>query len=183
MTRRTNKIILTGYRATGKSTVGRLLAARLGFEFLDLDEEIVRRAGRSIREMVATYGWEYFRDLERQALRDLVERDRVVVATGGGAILHREAWQALKKTGLVVWLTADLATIGQRLRADQATAAQRPSLTGQDVLTEVAAVLAERQPLYQAGSHLTIDTATLSAEQAAATIVRALEAEDLASPQ
>lgn len=165
-------IFLTGYRATGKSAVGRLLASRLGRPFLDMDRLIEERQGCTIKELVAARGWPHFREEERKLLAELAGRAGLVVATGGGAILHRQAWAALRASGLVVWLTADRETICRRLAADAATEGQRPSLTGRDIEEEVAGVLAERTPLYREGSDLAIDTACRSPEE----IVREIEA-------
>ena len=159
------KIILTGYRACGKSVVGRLLAERLQFDFLDMDKEIESRAGCSISEMVAEHGWPYFRERERQLLEELIDRERLVVATGGGAIMHEEAWQRLQANGLVVWLQADTAVIAARLRRDIVSEGQRPSLTGDSITQEIETVLAQRTPLYQKGSHLAVDTGNRSPEE------------------
>ena len=169
------KIILTGYRACGKSVVGRLLAERFGVDFLDMDKEIEAREGLSISEMVAAHGWPYFRERERRLLAELVDRDRVVVATGGGAIMHEEDWRRLQETGLVVWLTADIATIVARLNADAATQGQRPSLTGNSITREIETVLAERIPLYEKGSHLKIDTGGRTPEEIVGIVVAARE--------
>ena len=81
-------IVLIGYRGTGKSTVGRLLAARLGRTLVSTDAEIVARAKRAIPEIVAQEGWDYFRDLESDICRELASRDQLVIDTGGGAILR-----------------------------------------------------------------------------------------------
>lgn len=151
------KIILTGYRACGKSSVGRALAARLQVGFIDMDEVLVARYGE-IRELVREKGWDYFRAREKELLEELVARREGVVATGGGAILHQEVWRKLKKTGLVVWLTADLETICRRLGADAVSDRQRPSLTGSGIKDEAGKVLAEREPLYRGGSDLMIDS-------------------------
>ncbi|MDH5524359.1 MAG: shikimate kinase [Desulfobulbaceae bacterium] len=153
-----HKIILTGYRATGKSSIGLMLAERLKLDFIDMDELIEARAGSSIHDMVAEKGWDYFRGLERDLLAELICRKNVVIATGGGAILHQSIWDQLRRTGLVVWLTADIDTICRRIENDAKSEGQRPSLTGDDILAEVASVLAERDPLYEKGSQLTIDT-------------------------
>lgn len=153
-----NKVILTGYRATGKSSVGKKLAARLAVEFLDTDSVIEKRQGCSIRKMVEEHGWDFFRTQEKHLLEELVAKKNVVIATGGGAILHQDIWQRLKNTGLTVWLTADLQTICKRLAADASTEDLRPSLTGQDIQKEITTVLAEREPLYRKGSHLAINT-------------------------
>ena len=152
------KVILTGYRATGKSSVGRILASMLDWRFFDTDFEIEKRQGFSVSRIVAKKGWEFFREQEKKILMELADREQVVIATGGGAIMHQQIWNRLMKNGLVVWLTADPQIICQRLAADPATEGQRPSLTSSDILTEVESVLREREPLYRAGSHLEIDS-------------------------
>jgi len=172
-----HKIILTGYRATGKSSIGLLLAEHLGLEFIDMDALIEARAGRQIREIVADKGWDHFRSVERDLLAELVCSKNVVISTGGGAILHQGVWQQLYQTGLTVWLTADIDTICKRLQEDAASNSQRPSLTGTDIYTEVALVLADRDPLYQKGSHLTIDTSNKTVAQIVEIIEKALKDE------
>ena len=119
-------IVLIGYRGTGKSTVGKLLAMRLGRQFVSTDEEIIKRAKRTIPEIVAQEGWEYFRDLESEVCREFAGRDRLVIDTGGGAILRTQNVEALKKSGTLFWLTASVETITKRIGRDN----QRPSLTG-----------------------------------------------------
>ena len=79
-------IVLIGYRGTGKSTVGKVLAARLGWPLVSTDVEIVRRAGRSVPEIVTQHGWEHFRDLESTVCRDFAAQDKLIIDTGGGAI-------------------------------------------------------------------------------------------------
>ncbi|HKO31787.1 MAG TPA: shikimate kinase, partial [Nitrospiraceae bacterium] len=117
-------IVLMGYRGTGKSTVGRLLAARLGRKLVSTDAEIVRRAQCSIPEIVAQKGWEYFRDLESDICREFASRDHLVIDTGGGAILRVQNVEALKKNSTVFWLTASVETITKRISGNN----QRPSL-------------------------------------------------------
>jgi shikimate kinase len=148
-------IVLIGYRGTGKSTVGRLLAARLGRELVSTDAEIVKRAQRTIPEIIAQKGWEYFRDLESDICRDLAGRDQVVIDTGGGAILREQNVEALKKSGTVFWLTASVETIAKRIGGDN----QRPSLTGtKSFVDEIQDVLRERMPKYQAAADHVIAT-------------------------
>ena len=163
-------IILTGYRATGKTTVGRELARALGFEFVDTDKLIEAREGRTIKSMVDALGWQYFRDRDVELLLELARECRKVISTGGGALLNREAWKTLTSTGLTVWLTADVATICRRLEEDAGNAEQRPSLTGQSISAEVSAVLREREPLYRQGSDLEIDTSLCSVDEITAQI-------------
>lgn len=168
------KIFLIGYRATGKSSIGRALAARLGLPFLDMDQEIEQRAGQPISALVAAAGWEAFRRQEQALLAELADREEaLVIATGGGAVLHQALWPQLKANHLVVWLTADLATIAVRLAADPLTMSQRPSLTGQAVEAEIAPVLAEREPLYRASANCVVDTTATPVETVVEQLVAA----------
>ena len=89
-------IVLIGYRGTGKSTVGKVLAGRLGRTLVSTDAEIVRRAGQPIPEIVAKHGWEYFRDLESTVCQELATREGLVIDTGGGAILRPQNVESLK---------------------------------------------------------------------------------------
>ena len=155
-------IVLIGYRGTGKSTVGKLLAMRLGRQFVSTDEEIIKRAKRTIPEIVAQEGWEYFRDLESEVCREFAGRDRLVIDTGGGAILRTQNVEALKKNGILFWLTASVETITKRIGRDN----QRPSLTGsKSFVDEIQDVLRERTPKYQAASDHVITTDDQSIKQ------------------
>lgn len=158
MKQKKKKIILTGYRATGKTTVGKLLAEKLGFSFLDTDKEIEARYGAPISQIVASHGWDYFRKLEKELLETLIESENQVIATGGGCIMHQDIWQRLRESSFVIWLTADIETICRRLASHSATSTQRPSLTGMDILKEVETVLLERQPYYESGSDRKIES-------------------------
>ncbi|MGQ0665977.1 MAG: shikimate kinase, partial [Nitrospiraceae bacterium] len=134
-------VVLIGYRGTGKSTVGRIVAARLGRSVVSTDAEIVRIAGQTIPEIVAQQGWDYFRDLESQVCRELAGRDGLVIDAGGGAILRAQNVEALKRTGIFFWLTASVDTIARRIGRDT----QRPSLTGtKSFVEEIQEVLRER---------------------------------------
>lgn len=164
-------ILLIGYRATGKSTVGRALAQHTGMTFIDMDDYVVAQAGMTVEQMVRQHGWAYFRELEKQALLTVAAEPQQVVATGGGAVLHQEIWPQVRQGALVAWLQADVATICRRLAADDLSSSQRPSLTGSDIQQEVEDVLAERQPLYEASCDVSIDTA-----QPVAKIVAEIEA-------
>ncbi|QJA05318.1 shikimate kinase [Thermosulfurimonas marina] len=159
------KVILIGFRATGKSTVGRLLAERLSWDFVDLDHYIERRLGKSIREVVEEEGWETFRRAEREALRDFIGRPRVVLAVGGGAVMHRKEMEELGREGLFIWLKASPETISQRLKKDPYTKTRRPSLTGKSLEEEVRELLQERTPLYSALAHLELSSETQAPEE------------------
>jgi shikimate kinase len=161
-------LVLIGYRGTGKSTVGRLLAARLGRELVSTDAEIVKRAQCTIPEIVAQDGWEYFRDLESDICRELAGRDQLVIDTGGGAILRPQNVEALKKNGTVFWLTASVETIAKRIGSDN----QRPSLTGtKSFVDEVQDVSRERAPKYQSAADHVISTDNRSINQLVETLL------------
>jgi shikimate kinase len=155
-------IVLIGYRGTGKSSVGRMLATRLQRQLVSTDEEVVKRAGMSITEIVERHGWEYFRDLESAVCHDLASKDRLIIDTGGGAILRSQNVEALKKNGRVWWLTANVETISQRISHDT----QRPSLTGtKSFIEEIRDVMTERLPKYRAAADSTIATEGLSVSE------------------
>lgn len=161
-------IVLVGYRGTGKSTVGRLLAARLGRELVSTDAEVVKRANRTIPEIVAQEGWEYFRNLESDVCRELADRDKLVIDTGGGAILRTQNVEALKSNGAVFWLTASVETIAKRIGGGN----QRPSLTGtKSFVDEIQEVLRERTPRYQAAADHIIATDDRSINQLVETLL------------
>ena len=162
-------IVLIGYRGTGKSTVARLLAARLGRELVSTDAEIVKRAQRTIPEIVSQEGWEYFRDLESDICRELASRDQLVIDTGGGAILRAQNVEALKKNGTMFWLTASVETIAKRIGGDN----QRPSLTGtKSFVDEIQDMLRERTPKYQAAADHSLATDNRSVNQLVETLLR-----------
>jgi len=164
-------VVLIGYRGTGKSTVGKLVAERLGRVLVSTDAEIVKSAVQSIPEIVEQHGWEYFRDLETKTCQDLAGRDGVVIDTGGGAILRSQNVEGLKRTGKLFWLTAPVETIARRIGADT----QRPSLTGtKSFLDEIQDVLRERTPKYQAAADYIIETDGKSATQVADEILARL---------
>ena len=161
-------IVLIGYRGTGKSTVGRILAKRLDRELVSMDAEIVRRARQAIPEIVKQHGWDRFRDLESEVCRELSAKNRVIIDTGGGVILRPENIVSLKANGVLFWLTADVNTIVGRIGGDT----NRPSLTGtKSFVEEVEDVLRERVPKYQAAADHTIATDGRSADEIASEIL------------
>lgn len=165
-------LYLVGYRGSGKSSVGAVLAARLVLPFLDADTVLETDAGRSIRDIFATEGEGGFRDRESATLRKLAGGNRAVIATGGGVILRPENRELLRATGFVVWLTAPAELLWDRISIDPTTAVRRPNLAGGG-LGEVKALLAVREPLYALTAHATVD-ASQSPEHVADDILAAL---------
>src|ERR1039457_5800563 len=108
-------IVFIGYRGTGKSLVGKLLADRLGMPYISMDGAIVEQAGMSIPEFVAKHGWTKFRDMESMQARDLAGQDGLIIDTGGGVIERRENIEALQKNACIVWLKASVATLVARI--------------------------------------------------------------------
>lgn len=169
-----NKIALVGFRATGKSLIGRGLAELLGWGFVDMDDRLVESFGESIQEWVARAGWDAFREEESRLLATLGEEDRLVVATGGGVVLRRENRAVLGDRFYVVWLRAEKNTIQMRLSLDPRTAGYRPPLTGLSREAEIEAMLTERRPLYEAVADLVQDTDERSPREIVSSIMAGL---------
>jgi shikimate kinase len=161
-------IVLIGYRGTGKSAVGALLARRLGWPCLAMDALIVERAGMPIPEIVEKEGWPGFRDRESALARELAARDGIIIDCGGGIIERPENIDALREHGVLIWLQASVPVIVRRIQGDT----QRPSLTsGKSFIDEVAEVLERRIPRYAAAAHHVIDTDALTPEEIAERIL------------
>ena len=158
-------ITLIGSRGSGKSSVAVPLAERLGWSAIDADAEIERAAGKSIREIFAHGGEPRFRELERQAIAELLRRDRLVLSAGGGAVLNPETRREMRAAGPVVWLRASVEALQQRISGDATTAARRPNLTADGGRTEIESLLVRREPLYRETATLVIDTDDLEAGQ------------------
>lgn len=151
-------ITLIGYRGTGKSTVGKELAQRLSWDFVDTDQEIERRAGKTIASIFSEDGEPSFRALEREELSRQLSRDRLIISAGGGAILDQSSRQKMAAAGPVVWLQASVEVIVERLRSDQSTAANRPALTQEGIYAEIATVLGRREQYYSEAASIILNT-------------------------
>jgi shikimate kinase/nucleoside-diphosphate-sugar epimerase len=156
-------IVLIGLMGSGKTTVGRIAAHILGFDFVDTDHLIVTGAGKSIPEIFATEGEEGFRRRETAALKSLAGRTRFVIATGGGIVTRPENLPVLRQLGFVVWLNAEIETLRRRT----AHSHDRPLLQGVDPLVKLHALHETRAPLYQGVCDLKISTDELSLDDAA----------------
>ena len=117
-------LVLIGMRCTGKSSAGRIAAERLGLTLVDTDAQVVRRAGKSIREIFESGGEAAFRSLEAAAVAEAASRGGQVIATGGGVVLNADSVKALRASGVVVHLIASPETIHARMLADEARAEQ-----------------------------------------------------------
>ena len=164
-------IFLTGYRATGKTTVAGLIAQALGKETIDADVYLEEQAGMTIAEIFAEEGEQGFRNRETDVVKKLAGRENIVVALGGGAIVREENREALQGRGITVWLMASATVIFERMNTDPLTGQRRPDLTAVGGLEEVRSLLTQRTPLYQAVADFMVDTEQLSPEGVAAEIV------------
>jgi shikimate kinase len=164
-------IVLIGYRCSGKTAVGQILANRLRRDFVDTDILIEAYAGCSIETMVSRNGWRQFREIEKKMIKAVTAKNNQVIATGGGAVMDADNVKSLKRNAWIVWLNGTPEVLAQRMAKDQAKGKARPSLSGADVIKEIAEVLAARHSFYKLVSNLEIDTSTLSIREAADLIV------------
>lgn len=171
-------LYLVGMMGAGKTTLGRLLAAELGYRFLDTDDVIQQAAGKSINQIFAEVGEAGFRQLETKVLAEICAYTNLAVATGGGIVMPRQNWSYLHH-GLVVWLDVPVEQLYERLAADTT----RPLLQATDPLAKLRSLWQQRQPLYsQADLKLTTNNAETPAQLAArvlAEIPTVLKAERL----
>ncbi len=174
-------ITLIGFRGSGKSSVGPLLAQRLDMSFIDTDQQIEKKMEKSISEIFAEQGEEYFRKIEVETIQALYRKDQQVVATGGGAVLNPQTEQLIKISGPVVWLRADTETTLQRIQNDHATGTVRPALTDLDFEQEVATLLKQREPIYRNASTISVDTVDATPEQIVEKIVQSVDLSDWGS--
>ncbi|HET6282304.1 MAG TPA: shikimate kinase [Polyangia bacterium] len=169
-------IFLIGFMATGKSTVGRLVAAHRGWQFVDLDDAIVAAAGHSVAEIFAREGEPGWRRREAEAVRQACQRTETVIATGGGAACREDNLRAMLDVGSVVALSATPAEVLRRTGG----ASGRPLLDHTaDPATAAAALLVAREPFY-ARAHHTVDTVGKTAEEVAAQVLAKLDAGEAA---
>ena len=167
-------IVITGYAGTGKSTVGKVVAHILGWEFIDTDQHIVEREGKPISVIFNDHGEEYFRTKERESVQIACEGKNRVVAVGGGAITIQENLKVIGATGLIVSLDAKPETIRDRLEKQEeiyGEEAVRPLLKSEDPLKSIRSQKAERQPAY-ATADWTVHTDRLSVQEVAEEVVR-----------
>jgi shikimate kinase len=166
---RRRPVLLVGMMGAGKSSVGRLVAARLGWPHADSDEAVQRRTGRTVPQLFAEVGEVGFRAEETLALEDaLATSAPIVLSVAGGAVLSAANRRLLRDSGLVIWLRAELATLALRVGRGQG----RP-LLGDDPLAGLTRLYAERRPLYQEVAEITVDVDHLSLREVADRVIAA----------
>lgn len=148
-------IFLVGARAAGKTTMGKMLANKLSFSFIDTDCHLLETTQKTVAEIVEKEGWDGFRSRESQILIDTTKPNRVI-ATGGGMVLAEHNRNFMKQNGTVIFLSAPAVTLAARLMKDP-NVAQRPSLTGLSIVDEMEKVLADRLPLYHDAAHYVVN--------------------------
>ena len=157
-------IVLIGFRGTGKSTVGRLLAKRLERDFIDSDKHIEGSTGKTIKRIFEEDGEEGFRKIETDIIAELSKADNKVISAGGGAVLREENVRNLKDNGFLVLLEATPEIIHSRIAKDEKTAQQRPSLTDKKPLDEIKHLIEQREHAYKNAADYTINTSYVSCE-------------------
>lgn len=170
-------VVLLGYRGSGKTTVGKKLAARLWQSFVDTDALVTKAAGKTIAEIFATDGEPRFRDLEEQAVLDALALQDHVISLGGGAVLREATRDRLKASGRKrIYLRCDPQVLSQRIAADPHSATNRPTLTAGGAspsdVGEIERLLALREPLYRDVMTSELDVTNLSVDEAVVYIVR-----------
>ncbi len=167
-------IVLIGYRGCGKTTVGHLIAQRLGWRFVDTDLLIEEQAGMSIAELFARRGEPEFRRLEVEKVAEVTRGAGQVLSVGGGAVLDPGNVARLRAAGAVVWLRAPEEVLWRRMAEDDRTARTRPDLTDQGGIEEVRAVLSQREPAYRSAADIEVDTDGRTPEEVAAVVLKGL---------
>ena len=161
-----DNVILVGYMGAGKTSVGKALAKRKGMNYIDLDEYIEEKEGRSISDIFETEREEYFRNLESECIKELHLLSNTVIATGGGAVLRKENRDNLSKIGHVVYLKADVDTIVDRVKGDES----RPLLKSEseeELRKKISAMLDKRNAYYEMFANQVIYTDRLTPSEIA----------------
>ncbi|MDP3980530.1 MAG: shikimate kinase [Chlamydiota bacterium] len=153
-------VYLFGFMGTGKSTVGRLAAKEMGLDFVDMDKLIEEREGMSIKDIFQEKGEPFFRKLETELIKELVQRENILAATGGGVIKNQENVDLMQQSGCCICLNAAQEVILQRVSHSK----NRPLLLGEDLMKQIQDLLNQRKALYAKIDHQ-VDTSVLSIQE------------------
>jgi shikimate kinase len=159
---------------TGKSTIGESLAKKLGYGFIDTDEEIEHKENRTIKRIFETDGEPYFRIIEAKLIKDISNLQNQVIACGGGLVMNRKNVTKLKKSSIMVLLTTTPKEILNRVKKDQS----RPLLNVDDKLNEIKRILNKRKPIYEKIADIKVDTTNLLPKEVVEIILESIK-EDL----
>jgi shikimate kinase len=154
-------VVITGFMCSGKTSVGKRLAEKLNFDFLDTDDLIENKVGMRITEIFEKYGEPYFRELEAQIIKEVSEKDKLVISTGGGVVLREENVNNLRKNGVIINLVAKPETIYERLKKQPGI---RPLLNKPNPLEEIKKLLEYRERYYK-NCDFRVETDNLSVEE------------------
>jgi shikimate kinase len=162
---------LYGFMGVGKTVVGRALVEMTGMVYIDLDEEIMERTGKTIPEIFEEGGEEAFRKIERATTQEIAARDGLVIACGGGTILDADNLSSLKHNSRLILLTAEPEIILKRIEAEGDV---RPLLNGEDKLQRIKSLLEARNSAYIQAAELVLDTSGMTPEQVAEKILESM---------
>lgn len=168
-----SKIILVGMMGAGKTTIGKLLSNKLNYNFIDLDKIIEEKSGVKINTIFEIEGESGFRDRELQALRHSLEKDQVIISTGGGIVTYEKSrTQLIKNNALIIYLKANLQTLCNRLKNDNS----RPILNVADKEQVIERVLEEREPYYYDLADMDVDTSHMKSIDVVKFIIKKMDA-------
>lgn len=162
-------IFLIGFMGAGKTTVGEVLAQKIGYTCVDPDQVLEENAGTTISTIFSEYGEDYFRDLETKTLESISEGEKQVIATGGGVVIKDRNWDIMKEAGLTIYLKAPVEVLYERIK----DSTHRPLLQVENPLERARELLDEREHLYQKAD-LIIDTESMSVDEVAQELIRDL---------
>ncbi len=170
--RKYHRIVLIGFRATGKSTIGRRLSALLNWEYFSTDLEVQTQTGVSIAELVDEKGWQHFRRQEHHAVLAATEKSSSIIDCGGGVVEDEKNMRLLAQNSLLVWVDADITDIYRRMSRDKE---QRPLLDQSDLLADIESNYERRLPLYRKYAQLRVDSSYQTLEDVCRKIMEYLD--------
>ena len=153
-------IVLIGFRGTGKSTIAKQLAANLKWEYLSTDEQVEKKEGKTIDQIVKKKGWEYFRKLESDIMEELPPLPNIVIDTGGGIVEDENNIKRLSVSSIIVWIDAQVEDIIKRLRQSK----NRPLLNRNNLIEDIEYNYKKRKPIYKRYSNLQFNTSVETPE-------------------